>query len=101
MTKVPRRRPAPAAAPVEWPSYASPEPRRTSSGQVSSLPSPVQAMWAEALGRFYDDDDIMLGELRGLAVGLSILTRLTLEQVHDEIERRAQVSVSRSRRGSL
>lgn len=96
MTKVPRRPVAPAPKP--WPTQAEPEGRVTTEGKVSGLPSPVQAMWAEAIGRVHAGDP---DGASGLYVALSILTCLTLEEVQAEVARRARTSVSGSRRRSL
>jgi hypothetical protein len=66
MTTVPRRRPKISSAPPEpWPSYAEPEPRVTTEGKVSGLPSPIQACWAEAIGRVKEHPAEWSGEVEG------------------------------------
>lgn len=66
----------------------------TTEGKVSSLPSPIQAMWAEAVGRVHIGDP---DSAEGLIVALAILTCGSIEEVRTELNRRARVPVSRSR----
>ena len=72
-------------------------PRVTTGGKVSSLPSPIQALWAEAVGRSlqleraeldWDEGVIVGGEVEGLCVAIAVLWCQPLEQVRVELERR-------------
>ncbi len=84
-----RRRPKPAAD-EPWPSQAEPAARVTTEGKVSGSPSPIQAMWAEAIGREQDASPRARHEAEGLCVALAILTCATLEEVRDELNRRTR-----------
>ena len=89
-----RRRPQPAAT-TPWPSEQL-KPRMTKTGQVSNHPAgPAAAMWEETLGRLvfsqrlsWGEEIAVQGEIDGLCVALSVLTCLTIEQVHDELAER-------------
>ena len=85
--------------PSSWPSQQEIAPRVTNNGRVSSLPSPVQALWAEAVGRSlqleraeldWDEGVIVGGEVEGLCVAIAVLWCQPLEQVRVELERRVQ-----------
>ena len=99
MTVMVRRKPKTVDAPMQWPSQQEIAPRVTTSGKVSSLPSPVQALWAEAVGRSlqleraeldWDEGVIVGGEVEGLCVAIAVLWCQPLEQVRVELERRVE-----------
>lgn len=86
-----KRRPKTPAPPEPWPSQAEPEGRVTTEGKVSSLPSPVQAMWAEAIGRSgLGQYDSQMHEAEGLCVAIAILSCQPLEDVRAELRQRAR-----------
>lgn len=92
MTAVPRRKPQKrtqtVAAEVTWPSYCTPAPRVTSTGKVTSLPSPIQSLWAEAVGRY----DSNTSECRGVCVALACLLGMTVEEIATEVRTRAEAA---------
>ena len=100
MTVIVRRKPKTVVdAPSSWPSQQEIASRVTTSGKVSSLPSPVQALWAEAVGRSlqleraeldWDEGVIVGGEVEGLCVAIAVLWCQPLERVRVELERRVQ-----------
>ena len=102
MTVIVRRNPKPrpvADAPKQWPSQQEIGPQVTTSGRVNALPSPVQALWAEAVGRSlqleraeldWDEGVIVGGEVEGLCVALAVLWCQTLEEIRDELARRVE-----------
>lgn len=80
MTTIVRRKPKPVSQVIEL--------RVTTSGRVSSLPSPIQALWAEALGRATEPQAGHPGQVEGLCVAIAVLWCQPLEVVRDELARR-------------
>ena len=83
MTTIVRRKPKPVAQEIG--------PRVTIRGRVSSLPSPIQALWAEAVGRSLTiNSGDHGGQVEGLCVAIAVLWCQPLEQVRDELAQRVK-----------